>query len=153
ERVENSADTSFFGAESLQTPAVANAFDAIRRLVRERFHENVYLISKCGLEAERKTLHWLEQQGFYEKTGVRRENVRFCRERWEKAGICRQAGVTHFVDDRLEVLSYLDSVPHRYLFRPQSEEVEQFRQHLHRVHAVQTWQEILDDLLPFGRLA
>jgi hypothetical protein len=148
ERVDNSADTSFFGANYLRTPAILNSFNAIGRLVGERFHENVYLISKCGVEVERKTLHWLENQGFYDKTGIHPDKILFCRKRSEKAGLCQRVGVTHFVDDRLEVLGYLDSVPYQYLFRPQSDEVVRFRQHLHRVQTVQIWQEILDALLP-----
>lgn len=28
----------------------------------------------------------------------------------------REAGITHFVDDRLDVLGHLESVDHRYLF-------------------------------------
>jgi hypothetical protein len=38
------------------------------------------------------------------------------REREEKADICERVGITHFVDDQLEVLVHLTSVPYRYLF-------------------------------------
>lgn len=38
------------------------------------------------------------------------------RERAEKAGICRELGVTHFVDDTESVLNQLPDVKGRYLF-------------------------------------
>jgi hypothetical protein len=36
----------------------------------------------------------------------------------------QRSGSTHFVDDRLEVLSYLAGVPNRYLFATGPDEVE-----------------------------
>jgi hypothetical protein len=53
---------------------------------------------------------------FFGRTGIAEGNVHFVRERHEKAPICRELGVTHVVDDRVDVLRHLESVPHRYLF-------------------------------------
>ncbi len=40
-----------------------------------------------------------------------------CRERPEKAAVCARLGITHFVDDRLDVLTPMrGTVPHLYLF-------------------------------------
>ena len=51
---------------------------------------------------------------------MRQKHVHFCNERSEKEAICRELGVTHFIDDHLEVLLYLKSVPYRFLFAPDS---------------------------------
>jgi len=52
---------------------------------------------------------------------IQRANVRFCQERPQKAVHCRQLGITHFIDDREDVLAHLDGVvPFRLLFGPQS---------------------------------
>jgi hypothetical protein len=48
------------------------------------------------------------------------DHLRFCFERHEKARHCLDLGLTHFLDDRLDVLAHLEGVvPHRYLFGPQ----------------------------------
>ncbi len=142
DRVNDKTDTSFFGTNYLQTTAVPGAIRVIRRLVNERFGDAVYLVSKCGKNVEQKTLHWLAHNNFFELTGVSEDHVRFCRERHEKAGICAEFGITHFVDDRLEVLSHLTMVGTRFLFDPRPDEVHQFSQHLKYVRQVDSWSEL-----------
>ena len=146
-RVNDGTDTSFFGDNYLRTPAVPGAIETIHALGKHRFPAGIYLVSKCGRKVEEKSLHWLDHHGFYERTGVAATNVRFCRERHEKAGICAELSITHFVDDRLEVLSYLASMKRRYLFAPSEREVRRFMQHLPSVVRVESWEEIAKDLL------
>jgi hypothetical protein len=148
DRVNDALDTSFFGDNYLQTAAVDGAFDALRALNAGPFWGRVFLVSKCGPRVQAKTLAWLEHHGFHERTGIPEDHVHFCRKRPEKEGICRELGITHFVDDRLEVLSYLSGVPALYLFRPDPAEVSRYARFLPRVRQVATWQEILHDLLP-----
>jgi hypothetical protein len=123
---DDAADTSFLGSsleEAIESPATPGAFEVIPRLVA-LFERRVWIISKCGETTQRKTLAWLEHHDFYGRTGLPRGNVRFCRERVEKAVHCRDLGVTHMIDDRLEVHRAIrDVVPHRYLFGPQDGEV------------------------------
>jgi hypothetical protein len=147
DRVNDGTDTSFFGENYLRTTAVPKAFEVIRDLAQKRFGNRVYLVSKCGSKTEAKTLEWLAHHRFYEVACVASDNVRFCRERHEKAGICQKLGITHFVDDRLEVLSYLTSVGKLFLFQPQEKEIRRFAQHLNRVQRVESWQEIRKELL------
>jgi hypothetical protein len=112
-------DTSFIGAtdeDALKAPAMAGAFEAIGRLV-PRFEGRVWLVSKCGPRIAERSLRWLDHHRFWEATGVAREQVRFCRQRKEKAGICLDLGIGWFVDDRLDVLVPMEGVvPHRFLF-------------------------------------
>ena len=119
---ESGEDTAFFHGElddALRTPAVEGAFEALARLVG-RFEGRVWLVSKCGPWVQERTLVWLDHHRFYERTGVDRANVRFCRERSEKADHCRELSITDFVDDRLDVLEALRGVVARgYLFGPQ----------------------------------
>ncbi len=45
------------------------------------------------------------------------EHVRFCRERPQKLPICAELGITHFIDDHMEIMDVLRPiVPHLYLF-------------------------------------
>lgn len=147
DKVNDNTDTSFFGDNYLQTTATLGVFEALQRLVSERFGEHVHLVSKCGKRVQEKTLRWLDHHQFYERTGIGREHVYFCLERHEKAGICRRLGVTHFIDDRLEVLGSLQTVGNLYLFQPNPREVRRHAQFLDRVRQVQSWDGILRELL------
>ncbi len=147
QRIDGDSDTSFH-KDFLSTPEVADAIEAIRDIVGSRFGDRVWLISKCGPEVEGLTRHWLDARRFFQRSGVPQDNTRFCRERAQKAAICEGLGITHFIDDRLEVLSYLKSVESRYLFQPRPDEVGRFAQHLHGVRVVHNWSEIRDDLAP-----
>ncbi len=102
--------------QALRSPASPAALEVIRRLV-EHYDGNVWLVSKCGPRIESRTRRWLEFQGFYNATGVSRDHLRFCRKRRHKRGHCAELGITHFVDDRVDVLRHLRGlVPNLYLF-------------------------------------
>jgi hypothetical protein len=115
------ADTSFLGTrleEAIHTPPAEGALEAIADLV-PRF-EGAWLVSKCGESVQRKSLAWLAHHRFWERTGIPRQNVRFCLKRPDKAIHARQLGLTHFVDDRVDVLRHLRGlVPHLFLFGEQ----------------------------------
>lgn len=114
-------DTQLFSGDRtrmLATPAVAGAFESLARLVPH--FEQVWLVSKCGERVRRHTRLWLEHHDFAARTGIPGEHLRFCLRRPEKAGHCAELGITHFVDDKLDVHQALRGiVPHRYLFGPQ----------------------------------
>lgn len=141
-RENDGTDTSFFGPNYLLTTQVPQAFESIKKLREADF--DVYLVSKCGASTEKKTLDWLEHNNFYDLTNVDRNRVRFCRQRAEKAGICDEIGVTHFIDDRLEVLSYLVNVEHLFLINADAKEVRRYQHFLPKVNMVRTWPEVLD---------
>lgn len=128
----DAADTAFFGTDEqamLSTPAVDGAFHVLRRLV-ERFDGRVWLISKCGERIQRHTEQWLAHHRFFERTGVGVDHVRFTRRRAEKGVHARELAITHFVDDRLDVLEAIhDVVPHLYLFGAQTQSSPDWVQH------------------------
>jgi hypothetical protein len=142
---DDRSDTSFFSKHYLKTPACDGAFEAIRQLVSAGC--DVHLVSKCGETVEGKSRKWLLTNRFYEITGLTPEKVHFCRERADKAAICTDLGATHFVDDRLEVLSYLHDVPNKYLFNPNPKEVSKFKAALDSVQKVSTWEQLLPLIL------
>lgn len=124
-------DTQFFSGDTatmLATPAVPGAFEALARLV-PRF-EQVWLVSKCGERVRRHTRLWLDHHDFAARTGIPRERLRFCRKRPEKAVHCAELGITHFVDDKLDVHAALRGVvAHRFLFGPQPAPVPPWVRH------------------------
>ena len=143
DRINDDTDTSFYSDNYLKTTAVPGAFDALRQLSERRFGSQIHLVSKCGPRVEQKSREWLDHHDFFRKTRVDPMNIHFCRQRQEKAPICETLGLTHFIDDRLEVLGYLKSVPNLYLFHPTSGEVEKHAQHLDRVNRVENWDDVL----------
>ena len=116
DRAFHDSDTSFFGNRPLETPAVPGAIADLAPLVTEVFEHRVVLISKAGTRIAMRTREWLEHIGFFALTGVARHDVHFVTRRVDKGPLCAELGVTHFVDDRSEVLDALTTVPHRYLF-------------------------------------
>jgi len=116
------ADTTFLSggfAEAMSTPEMAGLYDVLPGLV-DSFEGRVWIVSKCGERIQERTLQWLDHNDFWTKTGISPDNIRFCRQRPEKAVHCKRLGITHFVDDRRDVLGHLrDLVDHLYLFGPQ----------------------------------
>ena len=113
------ADTSFLSGtpeRAMSTPPAPGAFDSITRLCRA-FDGAVWLVSKCGINVQNKTRRWLSHWGFWDTTGIAPGHLRFCLRRPEKAQHCLELGITHFIDDRLDVLEAMQAiVPHLYLF-------------------------------------
>ncbi|WP_211240835.1 hypothetical protein [Hamadaea tsunoensis] len=109
-------DTSFFGTRPLETPATDGVFEALATLAAGPYAGRVHLVSKAGPKVEANTRAWLEHHDFFTRTGVGRGDVHFVRERRDKAPVCERLGITDFVDDRLDVLAYLETVDRRYLF-------------------------------------
>ena len=73
-----------------------------------------------GLGAMTTAMLLLRLPAFFKDTGIAEDHLHFCRTRPDKAPICRDLGITHFVDDRLDVLGYLTTVDCRILFRGES---------------------------------
>ena len=106
------ADTSFLGGSferAMQTPPTEGCFETIARLV-EAFDGHAYLVSKCGSSVQDKTWHWLRHHDFWHLTGMKPSKVRFCLTRPEKAGICAELGITHFIDDRVDIIESLEGI-------------------------------------------
>jgi len=117
------SDTAFLSGNderALETPPSAGAIEAITELVLA-FEGRVWLVSKCGPRIQALTRRWLERQDFFTRTGVPPEHLRFCLKRPEKREHCAAIGATHFVDDRLDVLTHLVGlVPHLFWFGHQA---------------------------------
>jgi hypothetical protein len=118
------------------------AFAAIARLA-EVFDGAVWLVSKCGPRVQAKTRRWLDHWKFWTATGVAPDHLRFCLERRDKALHCHELGVTHFIDDRLDVLTHLRGfVARLYLFGHQNAPAPGW------VTPVVTWPAVLEAVLP-----
>ncbi len=117
--VNGGADTSFLrgsDAQALETPPSHGAFAVVAELVAHT-GGNVWLVSKAGPRIQELTRRWLAHQRFFAVTGMAEDHLHFCLQRHEKADLARELDLTHFVDDRLDVLQHLRGVVGRlYLF-------------------------------------
>src|SRR5581483_12204205 len=130
---ESKPDTSFIGGsleDALNTPPYEGMFDVLPALV-SRFDGNVWIVSKCGPRIQARTLQWFDRHRFFERTGIDSRNVRFCLKRPDKALHCREVAITHFIDDRSDVLeAMLGVVSNLYLFGPQRAQAALGMRHL-----------------------
>ena len=75
-------------------------------------------MSKCGPRVQRHSLEWLRHHRFFEQTGIAEDNIRFCLRRPGKAIHCAELTITHFVDDKADLIAAITpAVAHRYLFK------------------------------------
>ena len=140
---------AMFTQDYLKAAELPGAIETIAWLNQESpFRGQVYLVSKCGENVQRKTLAWLAAKDFSKRTSIEDHKIRFCRERADKASIARKLGLTHFVDDRLEILGYLAGVctGGRFLFRGKEREILKHLHHLSSVECVESWEELKSNL-------
>jgi hypothetical protein len=136
---------SFDGDNYLRTPVIADAIESLAELNAGRFKDRVYLVSRYPAEkGPERVQEWLRHVDFYGRTGIPESHLYQCAERHEKTPICKDLGVTHFVDDRAEVLAHMiESVPHLYLFQALDEDKEVARQYP-QIRLFETWKELLE---------
>lgn len=120
ERVLIHNDPNFLSREFVE-----RAPEAIADLVKIFGPASVHIVSKCEKEAEERIRQYLDAKEFWRLTGMRRENIRFCRERDQKFEICQELGITHFVDDRREVLHHLRGVGTRIALNPRDDDPDE----------------------------
>jgi hypothetical protein len=105
-------DTNFIGGsddDAMRAPAMDGVIEALTRLCA-RFDGRVWIVSKCGPRIEARSRAWLDAHRFFETTGIPRQNLRFCRNRRDKAPICLDLGIDFFVDDRIDVLRHMVAI-------------------------------------------
>ena len=136
------SDTFLFREDYTNSPAVDGVLEMLPRLHKEF---ELYIISKCGRKIELRTRDWLKAHKV--DLLISEDRWNFCKRRHEKAPIAETLVLDCFIDDRLQVLSYMSSVKHKFLFQPRPEEVEEWKHILKSVTVVNSWSELTDKLL------
>ena len=91
------------------------------------FEDRIYVVSRIDDEdGGKRNLQYLKDNGFFPGLISSEEKVLFCYKRQDKAPICEDLGITHFVDDRTEVLSHMKTVPNRYALNPTQQQMRDF---------------------------
>jgi hypothetical protein len=102
------------------TPCQPRAVEKIRSLVNV-FEGRVWIVSKVGARMEALARQWFQDNNFFKLTGLKASHLRFCRERDHKQPVCEELAITHFIDDRIQIMQILrETVENLYLFGDKS---------------------------------
>lgn len=117
-----------------------DAFRVLKRFALE--WDNVYIISKVNEEQKLRSLVWLRDWDFHRNTRIPKENLFYCAERQDKGVIADTLSLTHFIDDRAEVLAFMAPDIEKFLFNPRPNDVVEHFNFLHNTKIVKDWKEI-----------
>jgi len=139
-------EDAFTGTDHLLVPKVKDSFAVIGELTKRH---RVVIISRAGPTVQRKTDEWLCHHEFFKKTGVRQLDIHYTLTRDEKTRVARKEDVTHFVDDKLEVLGFMMGIiPNLYAFRAPPFHKNKMPYIATQVTHVDSWQELRRIFLP-----
>ena len=133
----------FLDSDDCENLAQPFAIEVIRDLV-STFDGRIWIVSKAKTQMQERTQAWLTAVNFFSRTALEANHLRFCTQREEKATICAELGITHFIDDSMSIIQILRGiVPHLYLFGEKPPEP-------HRpewVTFVEDWTEVMDRII------
>jgi hypothetical protein len=125
-------------------PPVSGVFEALRQLNEKRFGSELFVVYNATDVADQKITSWLLAHDFFARTGILSDRVKRTQNGRNKLSVCRMYGASHFVDDRLEVLSHLvGEVKNLFLLRPQQQEIEQYKDFLPSVNQFGSWNDLV----------
>lgn len=117
-----------------------DAFRVIRLLIERRFRDRVVIVSRVNEEQEVRARAFVTSKAFVSEVGIPLERVHFCRKRDQKGPICKRLGITHFIDDRPEVMAFMpESVVHKILFNPDHIDFQTFANQIGEYSIVNDW--------------
>ncbi len=131
--------------------SIPRSLDSLREIVDSGQFENVYVVSKVNILGRIYFPLRLRLLGFERRTGIPRKHVHFCRRHRDKAVICEQLEITHFVDDRFKVLRHMKNVPYRYAFDPKKRDLKKYPEVIDGMTIVRSWGELMPLLLDTTR--
>ena len=95
---------------------VPRSFESIKELKENGFFTKIFVVSRCFYSLRTDLLHWLEEHCFWERSGLTPDDIHFCCLTYQKKEISQKLGLTHFLDDRLNVLGSLKGVVRERFF-------------------------------------
>jgi hypothetical protein len=130
--------TIFHNNQLKEKVPMPDAFNVIKEFLTLKVP--VYVVSRVNDDQSLKAYGWFRTFQFFENTGLTPNKVYFCYERHEKGPICQRLGVTHFVDDRPEVMMHMPVGVKKYLMNPTSFDLD--KHGLQDSHPVTNWNEV-----------
>lgn len=120
-----------------------DAVKIVRKMVDAYGADNIYIISRVRThQLSMVTGVWLEYHGILKKTGIPLENVFICYKLKDKAELAAKLELTHFIDDRLEVLDYFSKKINLIAFQPTKYAIKKYPDTAARSVVVNSWSEV-----------
>lgn len=120
------------------TQAFPDSLRTIRKMVQA--FNKVVIVSRVNPAQEIRARQWIKDSQFEANTGIPIEDVHFCENRSDKGRICKSIGVTHFIDDRPEVMHSMPPGVRKILYGPSLE--DQRKHSIEGMEIVQSWKEV-----------
>lgn len=120
-----------------------DAIDIVREIVNLHGAENVYIISRVkSHQLSFITGIWMETHNFLRETNVLLDNVYICSLLRDKAKIAKKLRLTHFIDNRPEVLNHFPKNIVIIAFQPEDKEMKKYPNVLSRAKVANSWKEV-----------
>lgn len=121
--------------------AFPDALEVIAKLSKR--YSNSYIISRVNSEQRERAIKWLIDEDFYNKTGIKQENVYFCFDRRDKHLFVKALDINVFIDDRYDVLEPMGDKVTKLLFNPNEIDLNKFyNTKLENFLLVMNWKQI-----------
>lgn len=120
------------------------SFEVISRLVKRG--DTIFIISKVNSEQRERAQKWLKKVKFFEKTGVKPENLYYCFEKRDKAMFVKSLKINVMIDDRAEVMLHLPKKVRKLLICPERDELREFGKGIPNMKIVNEWFYIAKEL-------
>ncbi len=104
--------------------------------------DDVFIISKVNSFQKTDVELWLKKTNFFEITGVPYDNLYFCFERRDKSLFVKALEIGVMIDDRPEVMAYLDYNVIKLLLSPDEKDMKKYKEKLSNTKIVNNWLEI-----------
>lgn len=122
---------------------VEGALASLKRISESNRFDKIYIVSRAGIINRLWFPFRLSNLNFWTYTGIPERNLYFCWRNKDKAAICSRLGITHFVDDRLDVLNHLRNVvPNLYALNAAAQPMGS-----QEITTVQNWGELSSILI------
>lgn len=121
-----------------------DCFNVLKLIIKN--FDNVYIISRVNSEQRDHSLKWLAESDFFNKTGIKRENLYYCWERRDKAIFAKALNCSIFIDDQPEVIYNLDKNIYKLLINPTEIELNKYKDKLFNYDIVNNWIHIKERL-------
>lgn len=120
-----------------------DAIRVVKKIVETYGAENIYIISRVRTHhLSMVTGIWLEHHDILKKTNILLDNIYICYQLKDKAKLAAKLKLTHFIDDRLEVLDYFPEKINLIAFQPTKNAIKKYPDVAARSAIVNSWKEV-----------
>lgn len=116
--------------------------DCIETLAKFSKNHEIFIVSRVNSNQRERSLKWLEEFNFFEKTGIKKDNLYYCFDRRDKAIFAKALELNLFIDDRPNCLSPMPDSVGKILFRPSYHDLTTFSTEIEKMLIVTSWKEI-----------